>query len=138
MKAKRMSTSEQLRLITECRQSGLSDYQWCQLQEIKPGTFYNWIRRLRDRGTIIPTSSTHTLDPSSLSQEVVPLTFATKQEMIPAQRNANSCFLENPNLMLQPSVEILIGNATIRFFNHTEQQLVERTLNCLGGNLYDR
>lgn len=32
---------EQIRLIMECRQSGLSDYQWCQRQDINVGTFYN-------------------------------------------------------------------------------------------------
>lgn len=29
MKAKRVSREEQLKLIMECRSSGLSDYQWC-------------------------------------------------------------------------------------------------------------
>ena len=31
---------EQIKLIMECRQSGLSDYQWCQKQGINPGAFY--------------------------------------------------------------------------------------------------
>ena len=34
---------EQIRLIMECRQSGLSDYQRCREQGINPGTFYNWV-----------------------------------------------------------------------------------------------
>ena len=37
---------EQIRLIMECRQSGLSDYQWCQRQDINVGTFYNWVSKL--------------------------------------------------------------------------------------------
>ena len=30
---------EQIKLIMECRQSGLSDYQWCRKQGINPGIF---------------------------------------------------------------------------------------------------
>jgi transposase-like protein len=47
MQAKRKSADEQYELIMECRNSGLSDYQWCQEHDINPGTFYNWVKRLR-------------------------------------------------------------------------------------------
>ena len=33
MKAKRVNREEQLKLIMECRSSGLSDYQWCETME---------------------------------------------------------------------------------------------------------
>ncbi|WP_170866784.1 hypothetical protein [Anaerocolumna jejuensis] len=39
---------------------------------------------------------------------------------------------------ISPAVEIRIGNATIRFFNGTEHNLVETTLKCLGGALHVR
>ena len=42
MSAPRIPASEQYRLVMECRQSGLSDYQWCLEQGIKPSIFYNW------------------------------------------------------------------------------------------------
>lgn len=48
--------SEQIKLIMECRRSGLSDYQWCQNQGIHPGTFYNWVSKLRKAGYTIPDS----------------------------------------------------------------------------------
>ncbi len=47
---------EQIKLIMECRQSGLSDYQWCQRQDINVGTFYNWVSKLRKAGYTIPDS----------------------------------------------------------------------------------
>ena len=46
----KVSTEEQHKLIMECRQSGLSDQQWCLNHDIKPGTFYNWVKHLRQRG----------------------------------------------------------------------------------------
>ena len=39
--SKRVCKEEQIRLIMECRKSGLSDYQWCEHNGIHPGNFYN-------------------------------------------------------------------------------------------------
>lgn len=52
MRSKRIPTEEQYRLIMECRQSGLTDHQWCVEHDIKPGTFYNWVKRLRQKGCV--------------------------------------------------------------------------------------
>ena len=37
MRSKRIPVEEQYRLIMECRQSGLTDHQWCVEHDIKPG-----------------------------------------------------------------------------------------------------
>ena len=47
MRAPRVPVEEQYRLIMECRKSGLSDHRWCLNNDINPGTFYNWVKRLR-------------------------------------------------------------------------------------------
>ena len=52
MRSKRTSPEEQLRLITECHQSGLTDYEWCQQHNIKVSTFYVWVHRLKQSGEI--------------------------------------------------------------------------------------
>ena len=44
MRSKRIPAEKQYRLIMECRQSGLTDHQWCVEHDIKPGTFYNWVK----------------------------------------------------------------------------------------------
>ena len=49
MRSKKIPAEEQYRLIMECRQSGLTDHQWCVEHDIKPGTFYNWVKRLRQK-----------------------------------------------------------------------------------------
>ena len=41
--SKRRTEQEQYDIIMECRQSRLSDYQWCLEHNINPGTFYNWV-----------------------------------------------------------------------------------------------
>lgn len=49
MTTQRRTADEQYQLIMECRSSGLSDYQWCMEHDINPGTFYNWVSRLRKK-----------------------------------------------------------------------------------------
>lgn len=41
---------EQIKLIMECRQSGLSNYQWCKTNGIHPRNFYNWVSKLKKAG----------------------------------------------------------------------------------------
>ena len=37
----RVPTAEQIRLINECRQSGMTDADWCRENDIAVSTFYN-------------------------------------------------------------------------------------------------
>lgn len=46
MRATHIPADEQFRLIMECRASGLTDHEWCLRNDINPGTFYNWVKRL--------------------------------------------------------------------------------------------
>ena len=135
MRSKRVTADEQFSLIMECRKSGLSDYRWCQLRGIRPGTFYNWISRLRKRGMAIPTSSDQVKKTSAPLQEVVKVNLIPDSASVPAPMRVeqNTCIV--PEL---PAVEILIGNATIRFFNSTDKSLIETTLQCIGGIGYAR
>lgn len=61
---------EQIKLIMECRQSGLSDYQWCQRQGIHAGTFYNWVSKLRKCGYTITDSNSKTEGAATVKDDV--------------------------------------------------------------------
>ena len=50
MRATRIPADEQFCLIMECRVSDLNDYEWCLQNGINSGTFYNWVKRLRQKG----------------------------------------------------------------------------------------
>ena len=43
----RVPMAEQIRLINECRQSGMTDADWCRENDITVSTFYNWVSRCR-------------------------------------------------------------------------------------------
>lgn len=139
MRAKRILPDEQLKLIMECRQSGLSDYQWCQLNDIKPGTFYNWISRLHKRGIKVPSTSVSKENKQViLQQEVVKIDLISEASSMssPISAKQQACVGSNSSKKETPAIEILIGSTTIRFFNSTDKSLMETALLCLGGNLY--
>jgi len=137
MRTKRILPDEQMRLIIECRQSGLSDYQWCRMNDIPPSTFYTWISRLRKIGMTIPESSGPAKRPSVSLQEVVKVNLLPDSVSMPAPVHTEQNTLIEADLAAKelPAVEILIGNATIRFYNSTNKSLVETTLKCMGGAL---
>lgn len=58
MRAKRIPFEQQLQLIMECRSSGLTDAQWCLEHNIKPSTFYNWVKRNQQKAcAVIPDAT---------------------------------------------------------------------------------
>lgn len=85
IRSKRISADEQFVLIIECRQSGLSDYQWCQMNDINPGTFYNWISRLRKRGMVISVLSDQGKKALALLQEVVKVNLMQDSASMPTR-----------------------------------------------------
>ena len=60
----RVPADQQFQLIMECRNSGLSDYQWCKEHGIHPGTFYNWVSRLRRKACCEIPESISKAEPS--------------------------------------------------------------------------
>ena len=71
MRSKRIPVEEQYRLIAECCQNRLTDHQWCVAYNIKPGTFYNWVKKLRQKDCVDLPASTGRSYSAPESQEVV-------------------------------------------------------------------
>lgn len=129
MRAKRRTEQEQYDMIMECRQSGLSDHQWCLEHDINPGTFYNWVRRFRKQACEFPAPAGKDRF-QAIHQEVV------KMEIIPDQPSnifAESS-MEDSAEMTKPiaAMELQIGKAVLRISNQTDPRLLEQTLKLLG------
>ena len=121
---------EQMKLIMECRQSGLSDYQWCQRQGINAGTFYNWVSKLRKNGYTIPDSNSKT-EGAATVQDVVKVNLVNGNVPGPVVEQNN----RPPALNTESAVaaELVAGNVTLRFFNGADQNLIRCAMQCLGG-----
>lgn len=136
MRAKRINRDEQVRLIMECRSSGLSDYQWCEANGVLPGTFYNWISRLRKAGYAIPDPVSQPAVP--VVQEVVKLPVAG------STTPANAIGFEEQNTsnlslsFCQAAVEIELGRTIIRLYNGADPHVVQTVLQLIGGALHAR
>ena len=115
MRSKRIPAEEQYRLIMECRQSGLTDHQWCVEHDIKPGTFYNWVKRLRQKGCVDLPASTGRTYRAPESQEVVRVKFHDT-DPIPYEQSLN----------VIPAATV--GSFHLTIPNGTDPQLLAQTL----------
>ena len=122
---------EQIKLIMECRQSGLSDYQWCQKQGINPGTFYNWVSKLRKAGYTIPDSAGKVLG-VPVMQEVVKLDLVEREISVPAMMEQNVSHLVSSDSSCL-AAEIECGNIRMRIFNGADTSVIQNTFQCIGG-----
>ncbi len=123
MKVTRIPADEQFRLIMEYRASGLTDHKWCLQNDIKPGTFYNWVRRLRQKGcTEIPNA----LNGHSLHrQEIVKIKFPTPS----TNGTMISSVQDEINQPVQNGVmELSISVAVLQIPNGTDPVLLRQTL----------
>ncbi len=122
---------EQIKLIMECRQSGLSDYQWCREQGIHPGTFYNWVSKLRKAGYTIPDSKSK-FSALPASQEVVQLDLTAHEVPVPAMAGQNTN-LKALSAGHGIAAEMECGNIMIHIFNRADPAVIQNTLQCIPG-----
>ena len=135
MNTKRVRKAEQVELIMECRRSGLSDYQWCQSRGIHPGTFYNWVSKLRKAGYQIPDSENRTAA-LPVTQEVVKLEMVESTVSTPAKMEQNVSSVLDPTF---PGIaaEIECGDFKVRFYQGVDAASIQSILHCIGGMSHD-
>lgn len=135
MNTKRVRKAEQVELIMECRRSGLSDYQWCQNHGIHPGTFYNWVSKLRKAGYQIPDSESRTAA-LPVTQEVVKLKMVESTLSTPVKMEQNVSSVLDPTLP-EIAAEIECGAFKVRFYQGADAAFIQNTLRCIGGMSHD-
>lgn len=125
---KHVCKADQVKLIMECRQSGLSDYQWCEQNGINPSNFYNWVSKLRKSGYTFPDSAAKRKAKSNV-QEVVKVDLI--ESVVPeVEQNAGITETLNEGKL---AAELQIGNITLRLFNGADELLIQNALHYLGG-----
>ena len=73
----RKTTEYWLSLIEQCRNSGLTDRQWCLENNIPFSTFYYHVSDLRKKACDLPQTNTSEITP--YKQDVVPLQIINEQ-----------------------------------------------------------
>ena len=124
------SLDEWMELVTECRQSGLTDAAWCNEHGISPSCFYNAVTRLRKRACQIPdpVGKASTLDPTSHKQDVVQI--AIEPEISPTELILNG---RNSSMHLDNShtIEIEAKGLLIRMSNTIQPTLLKVLMDAL-------
>ena len=126
MKPNAVRKPEQIKLIMECRHSGLSDYQWCRKQGINPGTFYNWVSKLRKAGYSIPDSESN-VSGVAVSQDVVKLDLVEREISSHAMMEQNVSDLASSDSS-HIADEIECGDIRIRLFNGADASVIQNTI----------
>jgi len=132
------SAEEQVKLINQCRTSGMSDRHWCSMNDIPISTFYTWITRLHRKGYTFPDAvKADDYIPETnevVKVDIVPEPDATAMSDYNAYQNAP---MYNSSVPLEvPAIEINIGKLNIRLSNDVNPLLFEKTLKALGGGLW--
>ena len=126
----RVPMSEQLKLINQCRQSGLTDADWCRENGIAPSTFYNWVSRCRKAAANqIQEPSYGHLESPCPKQEVVPIEVVPDPHPEPV--TTSSFVRSNQNLDNSHTIEIAIKELKVRITNEVDLVLLSRTLHLL-------
>ena len=112
----RVPMAEQIRLINECRQSGMTDAEWCRENDIAVSTFYNWVSRCRKAAAEqIPA-------PNVVPIDIVP-------DHLPEQHAASQMqqmYLDNSH-----TIEVTMKDVIIRISNDADPVLLTRTLRLI-------
>ncbi len=124
----RVPMAEQIRLINECRCSGMTDADWCRENDIAVSTFYNWVSRCRKAAADqIPAADYGHLEVPRPKQDVVPIDIVpdhvSKQHT--ASQMQNSC-LDNSH-----TIEIAMKHIIVRISNDADPLLLTRTFRML-------
>ena len=124
------SLDDWFRIVTECRQSGLTDDQWCQINGINKNTFYSAIKRLRQKAYEVPSpmrcphDDIHDLTCSK--QDVVRVDIVSDIE--PPEEYIPKVV---PHIDNSHMIEIEIGGARVSLCNGADPDLVSKTLSVL-------
>ncbi|WP_312106132.1 transposase [Lachnoclostridium sp.] len=128
---KHYSDGDKKRLIMECRQSGMSDYQWCRENGINSSTFYNWVKKLRNSACqeeliepVVRCNGSHA------KQDVVKVNVLPKEEPVPIVYQSTSVVDSEP-----ASIEINLNGCNIKIHNNADPGLLAHAINLLRGAL---
>ena len=123
----RVPKEEQLKLINECRTSGMTDTDWCREHGIAVSTFYYWIKQLRKEAAQIPAPAYGHSENPRPKQDVVPIDIVP--DHIPEQHTASQML--NSNLDNSHTIEVSMKDITVRISNDADPILLTRTFRML-------
>lgn len=136
MRTKRLSSDEQLKLIEQCRKSGLTDAEWCYENNIRIKTFYMWIYRLRKRGVVdLPARIAEPIPDQSDKREIVKLQIASENAGIEPYNQEEiqkrTPYSRNNQEQRIPVMEIEVAGVYMRITNDVNPGMLAEVIRML-------
>ena len=121
----RYTTEEKMELITRCRQSGLSDYEWCRENNINSSTFYYWIKKLHTEACELETApAVKTVQ----KQEIVKVDIFQDNAPL-VHRSTDTSTTSDTEVAL----ELMINDSVIKIHNNVNPTLLAQTIRIIRG-----
>ena len=138
MRSKQTSPEEQLRLIAECRQSGLTDYEWCQQHNIRVSTFYSWVHRLKQSGEMnIPAVIPTVVRKEPKQPDIVKIKIEDESQIATTPKSVltpEPPAETRPAMQTQPGypvMEVILNDVHLRVTNDVNPALLAETIRLL-------
>ena len=124
----RGNLNEWFDLITECRQSGLSDAKWCYQKDLNRHAFNAAIKRLQRKAVAIPSSGSIDIDHLPLvQQDVVQVSILPDAPVPPAEIPSSV----PPHFDNSHTIKITYRDATIEVSNNVDPVLLSKMFHLL-------
>ena len=121
------SDEEWYRIIMDCRKSGMSDKQYCHVNNIAASSLWSAIKRLRKKSFAIPESAGADIHDLTLPRQDV-----VKVDIMPDIQPPQEIIPEvAPHIDNSHMIEIKLGDVHISLCNGADPDLVVRTLSAL-------
>lgn len=124
--------------IQAARSSGLTDWEWCQQNNIPTSTFYYHIRKLRNRAADLPATRS-TVVPET--HEVVKLEICDDEQLLVPSASAEGQTADQNSPAFGPcngsvakadfSARLQIGDVTVDFSNSACDRIILSVINAL-------
>lgn len=131
------TVEERLRIIKECRQSGLTANEWCRRHGLRWNTYHTWVTRLRKKGLLetaatVPTVVIHEPD----LPDIVKIDLAGRKGNSSAGPASTGIWQEAEETLpigMNAVMEIDLGQIRIRATNQANPMLLAEIIRQIGG-----
>ena len=131
------TVEERLRIIKECRQSGLTANEWCRRHGLRWNTYHTWVTRLRKKGLLetAATVPTVVINEPGLP-DIVKVELTGRKEIRSVESAATGIWQEAEDTKptgMDAVMEIELGRIRIRATNQANPMLLAEVIRQIGG-----
>ena len=131
------TVEERLRIIKECRQSGLTANEWCRRHGLRWNTYHTWVTRLRKKGLLetAATVPTVVINEPGLP-DIVKVELSGNKEIRSVESVATGIWQETEEAVstgMDAVMEIDLGRIRIRATNQANPMLLAEVIRQIGG-----